>query len=146
MARTKQTKTDEKPTFNKKAVKSVIKKSQKLSEALGADLDYIKDLGGGKGSEPFDSVKRLREALDTETKELHNIGDQDDQAGVDYCLNSILRAMEDSLVDFEDGVAPFFIAIKDLGLKSKTLKILGEETVLEYVQGLHDELSASEEE
>lgn len=147
MARTKQTaeKKQGKPKYNKKVVKSVIKRALALHAALSADVAFVKSIGG-KSSKPINEVRGAISALDSEIQELGNVGDQDDQNGVDYCLNSMTRVLEDNDVIWDDGVDMFFGALADLDLKSKTAKLIGEENVSEYISGLSEELVNSEEE
>lgn len=146
MARTKQTaeKKSDKPKFNKKAVKAVIKKATAFKDAIIADLDFVKSCGG-KSSDPIAETHNLVNLLKTEIEELGNASDQDAQSDADYCLAAMERVVTGE-INYDDGVDLFFYAMRDLGLKSKTLKILDDESVSDYLTGLNDEVNASEEE
>jgi hypothetical protein len=119
-----------------KDLNPLIKKADQLLSAFDADIQTLKALGA-KGI-TVKEVKNFRGDLFDAIVDVKVAAEQDDEAAARNYLKTVTELVEEYAID--DTVNPAFTAMVTLGFKSKVAKIIGEESLNEYVVGLGEDL------
>lgn len=123
--------------IKKSDLKPLVKKATSLVTALEVDLQTLKSIGA-KSTSVKETVAFLK-SLKVAVRDFDGAEDCDDEEDARKHFGGLQDLCDDYVID--ETIDPVFVAMDTLGIKSKVKKLIGEETLGEFVGGLAEDFS-----